>query len=211
VSAQAATATFTLHRPLAAEEAARANFYALIARLLTGGPDEALLGHLAAAESLPETANRPMREAWRALIDASTEADADAIGEEYDALFIGVGKAPVSLYAGFYGGAPAVDHPRVRIQADLAALGLARSDHANEPEDHFAVLFETMRVLVGGGAGREPAPVGEQKRFFDRHVRPGAARFFAAVGAAAKANYYRRVADLGAAFIALETESFQLD
>jgi TorA maturation chaperone TorD len=66
-------------------------------------------------------------------------------------------------------------------------------------------------VLVAGGAGREPAPLAEQERFFDRHVRPGAARFFAAVGAAGQAHYYRRVAALGAAFIALETESFQLD
>ena len=68
-----------------------------------------------------------------------------------------------------------------------------------------------MRVLVAGGAGREPAPAEEQGRFFERHVRPGAARFFAAVAAAKQAGYYRRVAALGAAFIALEEESFRLD
>jgi TorA maturation chaperone TorD len=121
-----------------------------------------------------------------------------------------VGKAPVSIYAGFHGGAPAVDHPRVRIQADLAALGLARTA-TTEPEDHYGVIFDTMRVLVAGGAGREPATAPEQARFFDRHVRPGAARFFAAVGSSARANYYRHVAALGAAFIALETQSFQMD
>lgn len=209
--AEAAPAAITVHRPLPAEDAARANFYALLARLLAGSPDDALLGHLAAAQPLPAEGNSALRDAWAELVAASEQADADDICQEYDDLFVAVGKAPVSLYAGFYGGAPAVDHPRVRIQADLAALGLARNPSGTEPEDHYAVIFETLRVLVAGGAGREPAPLAEQKRFFDRHVRPGASRFFSAVRAAGQANYYRRVADLGAAFMALETESFQLD
>jgi TorA maturation chaperone TorD len=199
-----------VHRGLAPEDAARANFYALLARLLAAAPDEALLGNLATAQPLAGEADPGLAHAWQALVEASNEADADLIAQEYEGLFVGVGHAPVSIYAGFHGGAPAVDHPRVRIQADLAALGLARTA-TGEPEDHYAVIFDTMRVLVAGGAGREPGAVAEQKHFFDRHVRPGAARFFAAVGAAGRASYYRRVAALGAAFVALETESFQLD
>ena len=210
MSAQAVAAPVKVHRPLAAEEAARANFYALIARLLAGGPDEGLLANLAAAEPLGPEADAALSEAWLALRDASRASDADAIGEEYERLFIGVGKARVSIYAGFHGGAPAVDHPRVRMQADLAALGLARTTNS-EPEDHYAAIFDAMRVLVGGGAGREPAAAAEQKRFHDRHVAPGAARFFAAVGADGEANYYRRVAALGAAFVALEAQLFELD
>ena len=210
MNAQAVAAPVKIQRPLSGEEAARANFYALIARLLTGGPDEALLGHLATAQPLANGADPALAQAWQALVDASNSVDADAVAEEYEQLFIGVGKARVSIYAGYHGGAPAIDHPRVRMQADLAALGLARTTLI-EPEDHYAIVFDTMRVLVGGGAGREPVAIREQKNFFDRHVRPGAARFFAAVGAAAEAAYYRRVAALGAAFIALEQESFELD
>ena len=210
MSPQAVAAPVKVHRPLPAEDAARANFYALVARLLVGGPDDALLANLAAAEPLAADADPALAQAWSALIAASGEADPEAIAAEYDQLFVGVGKAPVSIYAGFHGGAPAVDHPRVRIQADLAALGLART-RTSEPEDHYSAIFETMRVLVGGGAGREAAPIAQQSHFFDRHVRPGAARFFAAVGAAGQANYYRRVAALGAAFVALETQSFRMD
>ena len=210
MNAEAVAAPVKVHRPLAAEDAARANFYALLARLFTSGPDDALLGNLATAQPLPAEGAAQLSQAWQALVDTSNEADADAACEEYESLFVGVGKAPVSIYAGFHGGAPAVDHPRVRMQADLAALGLERRAIA-EPEDHYAVIFETMRVLVAGGAGREPAAAEEQKRFFDRHVRPGAARFFAALGAAKQADYYRRVAAVGAAFIALEEESFRLD
>ena len=80
-----------------------------------------------------------------------------------------------------------------------------------EPEDHFAGLFEAMRVLVAGGAGRSPAALAEQRRFFEAHVEPGGSRFCAAVCSAAESNYYRRVGAFAAAFLALESESFQLD
>lgn len=211
MSAPAASAPVTIHRPLAPEEAARGDFYALLARLLHSPPDGALLAQLAAAAPLPQDGDPDLAKAWRGLVDASAAMDADAAAEEYEHLFVGVGKSIVSLYAGFYGGAPSIDHPRVRIQADLAALGLARDARVTEPEDHYAGLFEVMRVLVAGAPGRAPASLDEQRRFFDRHLAPGLARFFAALGRAAPANYYRHVAAVGSAFTALETESFSLD
>lgn len=206
-----ALAQVALHRPLPPEEAARGDFYALLGRLLAGRPDGALLRGLADAQPLPADGDPALARAWQGLVDASSAMDADAAADEYDALFAGVGKAQVSIYAGFYTGAMAIDHPRVRIQADLAALGLARREDISEPEDHFAGLFEVMRVLAAGGAGRPSATVAEQRRFFETHLKPGVGKFFAALGRAKDANYYRRVADFGAAFMALESESFQLD
>src|SRR5436190_343946 len=82
---------------------------------------------------------------------------------------------------------------------------------STEPEDHLGGLLEVMRVLVAGGAGRCAAPIAEQKRFFEEHVAPGGARFFEALARAPESNYYRRVAALGTAFVALESQSFQLD
>ncbi len=207
---QAAAAPVQVHRPLPPEEAARGDFYALLARLVHGGPDAGLLAALARAEPLPE-GDAELSRAWLDLRDASSAMDADAAAEEYEALFVGVGKAEVSVYAGHYAGAMAIDHPRVRIQADLEALGLSRRDGVTEPEDHFAGLFDVMRVLVAGGAGRPAAPLAEQKRFFDRHIRPGVTKFFDAMAKSARADYYRKVAALGRAFVAVETESFQLD
>jgi TorA maturation chaperone TorD len=199
----------TLHRALPPEEAARADFYALFARLLHGGPDGALLQSLARAAPIP--GNGALSAAWLDLVDASSAMDADAAQEEFEALFIGVGKAQVSTYAGFYMGAPAMDHPRVRIQADLAAHGLARRQDAAEPEDHFAGLFDAMRVLVGGSAARAPATLAVQRTFYEAHIEPAVAAFFAALASARSANYYRKVAALGAAYFALETESFSLE
>lgn len=199
-----------VQRPLPPEEAARGDFYALLARLFHGGPDAALLQSLAIAPLIPGDGDPALASAWSALVAASSVMDPEAAAEEYEALFVGVGKARVSIYAGYYSGATAVDHPRVRIVEDLAALGLARRERVTEPEDHFAGLFDAMRVLVAGGAGRSPASVAEQRRFFESHLQPGVVRFFRAVAAEPAANYYAKVAALGEAFATLEIESFQL-
>lgn len=211
MSADAVTVPVVLQRVLPPEEAARGDFYALLARLLQNPPDAPLLAQLGAAPLLPEDGDPELGLAWQNLVEASSVMDADAAAEEYEKLFIGMGKAAVPIYAGFYGGAPAIAHPRVRIQADLAALGLARPATLNEPEDHYGGLLEVMRVLVAGGAGRAPAPLAQQKKFFDDHLKPGLAKFFEKVGCAPEANYYQNVAGVGAAFVAIESESFQLD
>ena len=206
-----ALAQVAVHRPLPPEESARADFYALLARLLHDGPDAPLLRSIANAPPIPADGNAALAKAWQDLVDASSAMDVDAARDEYETLFCGMGRAAVSIYAGFYAGAMAIDHPRVRIQNDLAALGLARRATVTEPDDHFAGLFDVMRVLVAGGAGRSPAPVPEQRRFFDAHLLSAVGKFFAALGSAKDANYYRTVAQFGAAFMALESESFLLD
>ena len=205
-----ATAPIQVHRPLPPEEAARGDFYALLARLLHGGANEGVLAALANADRIPEDGNPDLSAAWDALTQASSVMDADATALEFDTLFSGVGKALVSIYAGYYTGALAIDHPRVRLQADFAAFGVERLEQT-EPEDHFATLFDVMRVLVAGGAGRAPAPLAEQRRFFEAYLATGAPKFFRAVIACGEANYFRTVAALGLAFIAIELESFELD
>ena len=209
MSAQAAVAPVTLQRMLPPEEAARGDFYALLAGLFVAPPSAALLAQLAAAG--PIEGDPALARAWQGLVDASKAMDSAAAAFEYDELFAAVGKAPVSMYAGYYLGAPAIDHPRVRLQSDLAALGLARAERVSEPEDHLGGLFEVMRVLVAGAPGRKPSPLAEQKRFYQAYLERAAAGLFAALAAAPQANYYRHAAAVGAAFMALESQSFQLD
>jgi TorA maturation chaperone TorD len=208
---QAAIAPAAIQRALPPEEAARGHFYALLARLFHAAPDAPLLAALAAAEPLPAEGDAALGDAWRNLVDASSVMDPDAALDEYETLFVGVGKAVVSLYAGYYNGAPSIDHPRIRIQADLASLGLARRERVAEPEDHYAGLLDVMRVLVAGGAGRGPATLAEQRRFYQSHLEPGLPKLVKALSSAPEANYYRRVAAFLAAFAALESESFLLD
>jgi TorA maturation chaperone TorD len=194
--------------PVTAEDAARADFYALLATLLHHAPDAKLLGSIAIAPPLGD-GDAALARAWAALSAASAVVDPEAVAEEYEALFVGVGVAAVSIYAASYGGGGPVPH-RVRIIEDLAALGLAHPRGSPQPEDHFAGLLDAMRVLAGGGAGRGPASLAEQRKFFDDHLGPGLRRFFAAVREAAEANYYRKVAAVGEAFVDIEIESFNL-
>lgn len=196
-------------RPVEAEEAARADFYALLGALFHHAPDAKLLRTLSVAPTM-DGGDESLAKAWSALVAASDVMDPEAAAEEYEALFVGMGKARVSVYAGFYVGATAVDHPRVRLIEDLAALGLAHAAANPEPEDHFAGIFDTMRVLVAGGAGRAPASLAQQKRFYETHLKPGVGRFLAAVREAPESNYYRKVAAVGEAFVGIENESFNL-
>jgi TorA maturation chaperone TorD len=206
---EAAVARAELPLPPSPEETARADFYALLAALFHRAPDGKLLRTIALAAPI-EGGDAALARAWAELVAASSVMDEEAAAEEFETLFVGMGKAKVSVYAAYYMGATPVDHPRVRIIEDLAALGLARASGVTEPEDHFAGLFDAMRVLVAGGAGRAPAGIAEQKRFYEAHVKPGAGRFLAAVREAPESNYYRKVAAIGEAFLAIEDESFNL-
>ncbi len=195
--------------PVAPEDSGRADFYALLAALFHHAPDARLLQTLAIAPPI-EGGNEALSRAWSALVAASAVMDPEAAAEEFEALFVGVGKARVSAYSGWYTGALWLEPARVRIIEALAGLGLARPAGVAEPEDHFAALFDTMRVLVAGGAGRGPASLAEQKRFYEDHVKPGVGAFLAAVREAPESNYYRKVAAVGEAFVGIENESFNL-
>ncbi len=205
-----ATARVDIHRALPPEEQARADFYALLARLFRAAPDAALLRSLGEADAIPAEGDPDLAKAWRDLMGASSVMDPEAARDEYQLLFEGMGSSEVSIYSGFFTGAAAVDHPRIRLRADLRDLNLGKPDAVTEPDDHFAVLFDVMRVLIAGGAGRSPVGPDQQRPFYLAHVEPGAPKFFRAVLAAPGANYYRTVAALGAAFLAIESESFRL-
>jgi len=196
--------------PIPPEEQARADFYALLSRLFHAAPDAKLLGAIAIAGAMPDAGDPALCKAWRELVDAASVMDPDAAADEYQSLFEGVGHAEVSIYSAFYVGATAVDHPRVKLRTDLADLQLARRERVTETEDHFAGLFDVMRVLIAGGAGRSPAAIAEQRAFFETHLEPGIGKFFRAVETAGSANFYRKVAALGHAFLAIEAESFRL-
>lgn len=200
--------TATVNVPLAPEDAARAGFYALLGSLFTRPPDSKLLQTLAIAS--PLEAGTALAKPWEALVLASGVVDAEAVAEEFESLFVGVGKSTVSIYAGAYSGASAVDHPRVRITQSLAELRIERAHGVTEPEDHLGGLFEIMRLLVAGAPGRAPESPQVQKGFFEAHLAGSSTKFFDALLNDPDSNYYRRVAGLGVAFVDVEAQAFQL-
>ena len=120
-------------RPLAPEDQARADFYALLARLFSDAPDAGLLaaianaGPLAPATHTGDAGNLgvALAAAWDALRAASRAMDPGAATAEFQALFIGVGRSEVSPYASHYLG-PQSGRPLAEIRAALAELGIAR-------------------------------------------------------------------------------------
>jgi len=199
--------------PLAAEDQARANFYALLASLYAAAPDEALLSAIAAADEWPVEADGAARElaaAWQALVAASVAADPTAVADEYQRLFIGVGRCEVSLYASGYLPSDGTS-PLARLRVVLSRLGLGRREGVNVYEDHLAAICETMRVLVAGAPGIEPVSIVQQREFFAVYVAPWVAACCDAIKNSSIANYYRRVAEFTDLLMAIERESFAID
>ena len=203
-----------VHPPIAAEDQARANFYALLGRLYGGAPDAALLRAIAAADELPVAAAegppRDLAESWRTLIAASAAMDAEAASQEYVDLFVGVGRSEVSLHAAGYL-ARAGSSVLSEMRAELSRHGLARQEGVSIYEDHLAAVCETMRVLIGGAPGIEPSSFTDQRRFFEIYVSPWVPGCCAAIIASAIANYYRRVAEFTQSFVAIERDSLAIE
>ena len=203
-----------VHPPIAAEDQARANFYALLGRLYSAAPDAALLRAIAAADALPVAAGegpaRDLAESWRTLIAASAAMDAESASQEYVDLFVGVGRSEVSLHASGYlagaGGSVLAD-----MRAELSRHGLGRREGVSLYEDHLAAVCETMRVLVGGAPGIEASSSADQRKFFESYVSPWVAACCAAIIASPIANYYRRVAEFTQSFVAIERDALAIE
>ena len=111
--------------PDAPEDRARADLYALIARLFYAPPDNALLQALAEADEIVgEDDSVPLADAWRALQLACAASDEEAAQQEYDDLLIGVGKAAVPPYVGAHAEKTGAEGMLVALREFLAARGL---------------------------------------------------------------------------------------
>jgi TorA maturation chaperone TorD len=198
--------------PEAPEDRARADLYALIARLFYAPPDTDLLQALAEADEIVgEDDSVALAEAWAGLQRACAAIDEDAAQEEYDSLLIGVGKAVVPPYVGAYveGNSGNADSPEallVGLRAYLAERGLGRQASVSEPEDHVAALAELMRHLISV----QQADIDEQRECFHRFLYPGAVRLCDALEAAESANFYKPVARFARAFFELERSAFEM-
>ena len=210
---QAAPVLFT-HR-VEPEDQARADFYALLARLFRAAPDAGLLAAIAAADELQVAPGSEhgdaLASAWRVLVTASSIMDAGAAKEEYQALFIGVGQSEISLHGAAYAKAASGGPLLVQVREALAKLELTRQASTTVYEDHLAVLFETMRVLILGTGRAQPLAIEDQCDFFCANIAPWATDCCTAICAKGVANYYVRVAQFTSFFVAVERDSFAIE
>jgi TorA maturation chaperone TorD len=198
--------------PLSGEDQARADLYALLASLLLVAPGPALLDDLSAADPIcGGEGGHPLEDAWHKLTIAAAITEADAVADEFAALFISVGTPRQNPYESRYLSGFLNDIPLSVLRDDLARLRLARASGAGDFEDHLGALCETMRVLIAGGPGLERQPLAIQKWFFERHIAPWSARCLADIANDPQASFYRLVAGFAQAFFAIEAEAFAFE
>lgn len=187
------------------EDNLRANVYGLLANLLAAPPDAELLARLRAINP-PAEHQTVMASAWTALQQAAQTVQADAIDDEYHALFIGLGRGELVPYGSWYRTGFLMEKPLGELRRDLAALGYVRPEHTHEPEDHVAALCEVMALI----SRDQTVSFDRQRAFFEAHLSPWMEAFFADLQHANHAHFYRAVGRLGGAFMALETHYLTL-
>lgn len=198
--------TLKFETPDTGEETARADLYGLLATLFYAPPSQALLETIASAKS---EGDGVLEQAWAMLVAASKETVAERAREEYEDLFIGVGKPEVMLYGSYYLSGFLMEKPLAALRDTLAEMGLERSQQVAETEDHIASLCEVMRYLIASDDVLH-ANLATQKRFYGTHVQPWAGQMCAALKAHPKARYYRTVAELAERFFEIESQAFDM-
>jgi TorA maturation chaperone TorD len=201
------TAPLKFETPNQGEETARADLYGLLSTLFYAPPSQALLDTIASANAMGEGV---LEQAWAELVDTCKTAKAETVREEYDELFIGVGKPEVMLYGSWYLSGFLMEKPLAALRADLNLLGLERPETVMESEDHIAALCEVMRYLIASDDIVQ-ANLATQKRFFAAHLQPWVLPLFTAVEGHRNVCFYGPVARLARAFFEVEMQAFEMD
>ena len=182
----------------------RSHEYGLLALLFGRAPTQDVLARVA---DLRGDAS-PLGLAHIRLADAAGAADPDAVSREFFNLFIGVARGELVPYGSYYLTGFLHERPLSRVRDDLARLGIERVEDLREPEDHIAILCD---VMAGLASGRFEAAAGADRQFFERHLKPWAARFFADCETAKEARFYKAAGAVGRQFMEIEAEAFAMD
>jgi len=178
------------------EDRLRADTYRVLGRLLAAPPDAATLGLL--AQSPVSDEDSLLAVAWRMLAVAAERATPQEVADEYQSLFIGLGRGELVPFGSWYLTGFLMEQPLARLRSDMRKLGFERQDNVAEPEDHAAALCEIMALLGEEGG---PDALESQAAFFDTHIGPWMTRFFRDMQQATSARFYRAVGQLGEQFI----------
>lgn len=191
------------------EETARAELYGVLAQLYYAPPTAELMAALRVAVTQAPAEGAFLQEPWQQLVAAARAHSDEAVAAEYDRLFGGVGKPEVFLYASHYLAGFLNEKPLARLRTDLARLGLGRDEAMPETEDHVAYLSEVMRYLIAGD-DMAVCNLTSQKEFFAAHLQTWLPALCDALQAHPAASFYAAVAQLTRAFVAVESQGFDM-
>lgn len=198
-------ATREMPDALAQEDALRAQMYRFLARLLAAPPDKALLETI----SKMEGDDSDLGKAMLSFGKLAAKTDPAQAEQEYNDLFIGVARGELLPYGSYYLTGFLHEKPLSKLRNDMSELGITRTEGVKEPEDHIAALMDMMSGLISGDYG-EPAPLSEQKKFFEAHISPWAGHFFADLEGAKSSVLYAALGTIGRNFMEIEETAFSM-
>ena len=191
------------------EETARSELYGILASVLYASPAIELIAQIRVAATDTPAAGAFLEEPWRNFVGVTRSMSDQAIKDEYDALFGGVGKPEVYLYGSHYLSGFLNEKPLARLRTELQSLGLERSEVMSDTEDHFAYLCEVMRYLIAG-EDVAVANLTRQREFFSTHIQPWVSLMCDDIQNNNKAKFYASLAELTRAFMGIEAQGFDM-
>ncbi|CAM3169135.1 molecular chaperone [Vibrio rarus] len=177
------------------QQSPRAEIYLLFATLFRQAPNGQLMQWLANLDT--DDKSSAMSADWSALSEQAKGANLEQIQDEYQNLFIGIGRGEVMPFASWHRSGALMEKPLIELRQDLASLGFERNETVKEPEDHIAALCEVMAMLVEENAY-------QQGVFFNRHIASWYKNLVTQIQGASAAQFYITVASLFASFMELE-------
>ena len=199
------TATKEVRTDVAEEDRLRADMYNFLGLMLAGPPGELLLSQAAGLGG----DDSELGQAIQGLSRVARVTKPEAAEREYTQLFIGLGRGELLPYASYYLTGFLNEKPLAQLRGDMAARGITRAPNVFEPEDNIASLMEMMAGMIVGRFGA-PAPLSDQKTFWNKHIGPWASHFFSDLEAAKSSVLYASVGAAGRVFMDIEKEGFRL-
>jgi TorA maturation chaperone TorD len=191
------------------EEIARAEVYGLLSQLFYVAPDAELYSQLQVAPTEAPAPGAWLEASWSEVVAASRRLSREAVADEFDGLFVSIGKPEIFLYASHYIAGALNEKPLVALRDTLRELGLERAETMAETEDHVAYLCEVMRFLIAGD-DLAISNLETQRRFFDAHLREWSSAMWEQISAHPRADFYRALAHFAAEFFAVEAQAFDM-
>ncbi|WP_237665784.1 MULTISPECIES: molecular chaperone [Vibrio] len=176
-------------------DAMRADIYLLLAALFRRAPNQQQKEFLAELEV--EEGTSVISQAWLDVANAARQSDLNQLEEEYQTVFIGIGRGEVVPFASWHMTGSLMEKPLAELRQHMAELGLSRNDVVKEPEDHISALCESMAFLITESSDH-------QQPFFNRHIAPWFVKLAQQIEQAAHAHFYRAIGALMQAFFYLE-------
>ncbi|MUK63000.1 molecular chaperone [Aliivibrio fischeri] len=180
----------------------RQEIYGLLAHLYRVAPDQNVIDWLSGIEVEGDDSHE-MSKAWSVISDAAKKSEQEALEDEYQNLFIGVGRGEVMPFGSWHMAGALMEKPLVALRQDLMQLGFERAEEVKEPEDHISALCEVMAMLIESGDAEVL-----QQRFFNRHIQPWFVSLCDQITQAEHANFYKSVVSLTLAFFSVEQTRF---